>query len=369
MARDQPSTKRRFGTVWDEDEFDAAVAWKGMHAVFKAAVAARPADLCEASFRFAGRPVHFRVAGPELFAHIIKPFAHLRTDETSVPELTVELWDDRFAGALPEPEQADGHTLWREKTLLSADDRFIAQQLPHTSTCLDRHARHLVGGIAWHDAIFIYERSKPFARAFLTWYNDRQVQVIHTGLVARAGTGVLLAGKSGSGKSTSTLVSVMAGLQYLSEDYVGLEAFADGTFVGHSVYGSVFLYSDHLRYFTGLARHAIHGRPPQEEKSVVLLAQIFPERLARSAHIRAVVFPRVAEQAEARLEPMSKGAALLALAPSSLLQIPNRQLGAAGFDRLAQVVERLPCFQMSVGRDFASIPRRLDELIATVSPQ
>jgi hypothetical protein len=361
-------TQLRFGSVRGDDRFEGVPEWNDMQQAFATAAAAWPTHVCEASFRFAGRPVRLRVVGRELFGHIIKPFAHLRVDDSPSPELTVDVWDDRLIGALPEPERADGQTLWREATLRSGDDRFIAQQLPHTRSYLDRRCGRLVAGIAWHDAIFIYERSKPFARPLLTWYNDRGVQVIHAGLVARNGTGVLIAGKSGSGKSTSALVSIMAGLDYLSEDYVGLETAADGTFVGHSVYSSVFLDTGHLERFGELASHVINGRPPQEEKSVVILSQVFPARLTRAATIQAIVFPLVGAAGDARLRPMSKGAALLSLAPSSLLQIPNRQLGAAGFDALSRLVERLPCFQMLVGSDFASIPRCLDELIAAVSP-
>jgi hypothetical protein len=358
-----------FGTVWEDGRFEGSAAWHDMRRVFSAAAASWPAEACEASFRFAGRPVRLCVVGRELFGHIVKPFAHLRGDDAVHPELTIELWDDRLVGSLPEPERADGHTLWRELTLRSDDERFVGQQLPHTVSCLDRQDGRLVGGIAWHDAIFIYERSKPLARPLLTWYNDRQVQVIHTALVARDGTGVLIGGKSGSGKSTTALLSIMAGLEYLSEDYVGLETMADGTFVGHSVYSSVFLNSDHLGRFAELAPHVINGRPPQEEKSVLILSQLFPQRLARAAAIRAIVFPLVGDDPEARLWPMSKGAALLALAPSSLLQIPNRHLGALGFHRLAALVERLPCFHLAVGSDFASIPRCLEALIAEVAPR
>ena len=361
-----PHTGLRFGTAWEEHAFDGSAAWTGMHETFCRAAAVAPSELCETWLELAGRPACLRVVGRELACHIVRPFAHLEGRPSAAAELVIEIWDDRFAGALPPPERTEGETQWREATLHSSDGRFVAQQLPHTISCLDRDASRIVAGIAWHERIFIYERSKPLARLLLNWHNDRDVQVIHTGLIARNGTGVLLAGKSGSGKSTTTLLSVMAGLDYLSEDYVGLETRPDGTFVGHSLYNSVFLNSAHLDRFPDLARHAIRGRPPQEEKSVLILSQLCSERLRRSVPIRALVFPQVNGAALAHLSPMPKPAALLALAPSSLLQIPNRRLGATGFGRLAALVERLPCLRLTVGSDTDSIPRRLEELIAQV---
>lgn len=354
-----------FGVAWDADDFDAGRAWHGLHRAFESAAATHPGEVCERHLAFAGRAVRLRVVGRTLFAQLVRPFEHLaEASSTGAAALAIDVWDDTLAHHLPAPEREGDVTLWREMTVQSADDRFVAQRLPHTMSCLDRRGSHLVAGIAWHDRIFIYERAKPFARALLNWYNDRDVQVIHAGLVAHGGQGVLLAGRSGSGKSTSTLACALGGLAFLGEDYVALESRGDGRFVGHSVYNSVFLDSTHLRRFDGLAAHAVHGRPPQEAKSVVLLAQVAPDAMAREATIRALVFPRVGEGAEAALAPMSRPEALLALAPSSLLQIPNRQLGRAGFGRLAQLVERLPCYRMSVGEDLASIPRCLAPLLS-----
>ena len=354
------------GAHWKDGAFDGPFAWQRMREAYRTAAVARPDEFHQAHLRFAGRPVRLDVVGSELFTHVLKPFAHLVDEGGSQPDLVIELWDDRLVGALPAPEREGGQVAWREATLRSADDRFIAQRLPHTLSCLDREARHLVAGIAWTDRIFIYERSKPFARLLLNWYNDHGIQVIHTGLVARNGIGALIAGPSGSGKSTSTLACALGGLDFLGEDYVGLESREDGTFVGHSLYNSVFLNSGHLARFDALAGHAIHGQPPQEAKSVVLLSQVAPGCLARSAALRAIVFPQVGESRPAQLGRMAKPAALLALAPSSLLQIPNRHLGVPGFSRLAQIVERLPCHRMTVGSDLASIPRCIDDLLQQV---
>jgi hypothetical protein len=224
-----------------------------------------------------------------------------------------------------------------------------------------------MGSIAWHDRIFIYERAKPLARLLLNWHNDQDIQVIHTGMVARDGKGILFAGKSGSGKSTSSLACICAGFDYLSEDYVGLESREDSSFVGHSLYNSVFLETRHLARFTELIPYAIKGRPPHEEKSVIILSQIFPERLERVVPIRALAVLRVADTSKPRFRPASKGEALLALGPSSLLQIPNRGLGTLGFNKLAQLVKRVPCYWLEVGNDLGSIAERVDELLGTVN--
>jgi len=364
----QQADVRQFGTEWLESRFLGDVAFTAMRAAFASAATARPNELCESVFRFADRFVKLRVVGRELNAHVTRPFAHLRVSSRAAPHaLRMDLWDERTLPHGSQRSPAGRAGGWHEVTLKSGDERFIAQRLPHTYSCLDREASHLVGGIAWHEDIFIYERAKPFARLLLAWHNDLGFQIVHAGLVARHGDGLLLAGKSGSGKSTSSLLCALGGLDFLAEDYVALENGDDGSFVGHSLYSSVFLKTHHLDRFHELSAHAVRGMPPHEEKSVILLSDALPGRLGRSARIRALVFPEVLDTVEAKVEPLSKGAALLALAPSSLLQIPNRDLGALGFQRLARLVESVPCFRIGVGSDWRSITRQLDELIDTVA--
>ena len=361
MQLTQDTDGYRFGERWREGHFSGETAFNNMRRAFGEAVAALPAELHEYFYVFAGHTVHARVVGNELARNIDRPFAHLRVHQiTSPPELTIDIWDDNKTRQHPIPVDPDEG--WYETTVKSMDQRFVGERLPNTFCCLDRETKHIIAAIAWHDRIFIYERAKPLRRALLNWYNDRDVQIIHTGLVARDHKGLLLVGKSGSGKSTSSLACIMGGFDYLGEDYIGLQTCPNGSFVGHSMYNSVFLETDHLGRFTELAPYAIRGRLPHEEKSVLILSQVFPQRLVRAVPIRALVVPRVGDAPDTRFEPASKGEALLALAPSSLFQVPNRALGVPGFVRLAQLVERIPCFRLELGRKLSTIPRCLDEL-------
>ena len=366
----QEINRSRFGTEWSEERFNGEIAFVNMRAEFEEAAANYRDEVYESFYIFAGRSVRIRVVGRELAKHIVRPFAHLRATEPAPlnPQLTIDLWDDNKTH-IQQPIGPEYDDLgWTETTVQSTGDRFLGQRLPHTFSCLDREANHIVGSIAWHDRIFIYERAKPLARLLLRWHNDKHIQIIHTGLVARNGTGILFVGKSGSGKSTSSLACIAAGFDYLSEDYVGLEACTDGSFLGHSLYNSVFVQTSHLARFKELVPYAIKGRLPHEEKSVIILSQIFPERLKRTVPIRALALPRVVHAANTEFRPASKGEALLALGPSSLLQIPNRGLGTNGFDRLAQLVKRIPCYWLDVGSDLRSLASRVEEILSQLSP-
>jgi hypothetical protein len=359
----------RFGTTWSSDHFDGEVAFRNMQAEFEQAVAKYPDELHESFYVFGGQNVHIRIVGRELAEHICRPFSHLRAEKQSSEtlRLIINLWDENKTHIARQFPSTLDDLKWTEATVKSADDRFIGQQLPHTVSCLDRDVGHIMASIAWHDRIFIYERAKPLARLLLEWHNDQDVQVIHAGLVARDGNGILFAGKSGSGKSTSSLACICAGFDYLSEDYVGLQRRCDGSFVGHSLYNSVFLETAHLKRFEELLPYAIKGRLPEEQKSVIVLSQVFPERLERAVPIRLLALLRVGDTSKPKLRTASKAEALLAIGPSSLLQIQNRRLGVRGFDRMVQLVERIPCYWLEVGSDLGSMPPGLEDVLNEVS--
>jgi len=186
----------KFGTEWSEDRFEGEVAFDNMRTAFDQAAAAHPAELREVFYLFAGQNVRFCVLGRELAENIGKTFSHLRLDhQVSSPQLTIELWDESLQPGFRVPP-FDPDAGWHEATVTSRDRRFVGQHLPHTFSCLDRERGQILASIAWHDQIFIYERAKPLARLLLNWHNDRDVQVIHTGLVARKNKGLLFVAKA-----------------------------------------------------------------------------------------------------------------------------------------------------------------------------
>src|SRR5690606_18578920 len=68
-----------------------------------------------------------------------------------------------------------------------------------------------------------WECTFSFRILFHFWTRDLPAQLVHAGAMAKDGTGVLITGQSGSGKSTSCLNLLRAGYDYLGDDYVWIE--------------------------------------------------------------------------------------------------------------------------------------------------
>jgi hypothetical protein len=304
--------------------------------------------------------VRFRIVGRELARRLRQPFVHLETrcGVRETPQLTIELWDQTETG-IKYPEAA-----WRMVQNLP-HDHHVAYRFHGTSVHFDRKSRRMIGSFASAETLSLYESGRPLHPPLAQWLNDQRVPLIHAGLISKNGKGVLLAGAGGSGKSTTALTCLETGYRYLSDDLLGLQAPADGHFIGHSLYNSTYLDADHLTRFSKLGRHAVKNGDNAEDKLLVLLAEIFPGRLERAANINVIALPRVSHQSESAFSLAPKSKALFALAPST--RNVNKVLGMTDFEALVQLVERVPSYWLDLSEDLEEIPRCVDKLLAAVS--
>jgi hypothetical protein len=318
----------------------------------------------EAWFIFIDHPVRLRIAGAALAADLFRAFSHLRIDPPGTDAaLTVDLWDERETGVPLAGLGPTGDPNDQGETHVSGDGRHVVVARPRTRTAADRKDRHLVGWIARNDHLTQYELGRPLHSELLLWHKDRGALAIHAGMVARDGNAILLGGPGGAGKSTSSLVSLLAGFEYMADDYVALTSGPESGYMGHSLYCSTHLEPHHLERFPELEPHAIPGRLPREDKSLVLLSDVLPGGLSRKATVRAVALPRLVDADDTTVRPASKVESLLRMAPSSLLLLPYAGLVESEFERLGRFLEDTPTYWLDLGRDLDRIPLRIGELL------
>jgi len=330
-------------------------------------MASHPHAVQQSTYDFCGQTTTLRIVGSELARGILRPFQHLRADHPPRADtcLTIDLWDENDMGFRRSSASPFGDRGWYAYEEIPPSGSIVTQRLPSMSICFHRESAHIVGSVKWGDQLYLYERGKPLSRQLVEWSADRGIQVVHAGLVSLGERGVLLVGGSGSGKSTAALACLIGELDFLSEDYVGLERSSEGGFMGYSLYSSVFLNRRQLVCFPELASKAMHGVHSDEEKSLLLLADLFPGRLRRSVPIRAVVHLRIAGAARSKLLPVSKAEILMELGPASRLLIPQTRTpnqGRQRFELIAELIDLLPCHRLDAGHDLGSIPECLSEL-------
>jgi len=319
----------------------------------------------ERFYTFGGRVVRVRTVGKTLANLVNRPWTHLRMgDPARDPDLRIDLFD---AAETNTPCRLRSSSLHRGNVSGTADGRVLVQERECMKSGFDRQARHIVSVITRTSDLPHTEHGRPLYQLLLLWHQDRGLHTAHAGLVARDGAAALLGGPRWAGKSTTALSCRQAGVDYLSDDYVALEALPDGGFIGYGLYASAHVAPAHLERFPRLVPHAVKDGRSVEEKRVVLLGDIFPDQLTPSAPIRALVLPRVTGGAATRARPATKTEALLRLAPSSILRLPQAHLGQRGFAHLTSLVERVPAFWLELGDDLDAIPKVVSGILSGVA--
>jgi hypothetical protein len=97
------------------------------------------------------------------------------------------------------------------------------------------------------------------------------------------------------------------------------------------------------------------------EKALLFLAGVAGDRVVAGLPVRAIVLPEVCGGLGTEMAPVSPAAALLALAPSTLLPLPKSH--AAGLKALAVLTRQVPCYRLRLGADLAEAPRAISDLL------
>ena len=200
-----------------------------------------------------------------------------------------------------------------------------------------------------------WEVGSPFRAILHCWLSLFGLQFVHGGAVGENGRGVLLAGKGGSGKSTTTLLCLNAGMAYAGDDYCAIDC-KDPIYV-HSLYNTAKLLPADLDRFPQLRRRIWNPQALVEnspDKATFFLADLAPELMSTGFALSALLIPRVTGLTDTHLTPCGPAAALAAIAPSTVAQLPNAS--QADMDRMVSLATNLPSYILHLGSDLSQIP-------------
>lgn len=308
--------------------------------------------------QIAGVHLRVRLAGQALTDSLLPALSRCRMDgveATDAPAATFHAWESRTSGIpAPRPPWSIDDYLPRDEIRGSGADG-IDVSYALATRILSVWDRSPSRGVFWVDdaaALPTWEPNAPF-RNLLHWaLADRGLVLAHAAVVGTPAGGVLLAGRGGAGKSTTSLVCVDAGWRYVSDDYCVLAT--EGPPTAHALYGIGKLSPGMLERLPGLAPAAMYQR--DDGKVVLDLSVGRPEQLTSSLPLRAVVVPRIGT-ATGRLTRLPPSAGARALAPSTLFQLPGARPGTLG--AIAAAIGGLPVYGLEVGPDLPAIPAAL----------
>ena len=325
-----------------------------------AAAAARGIDTRR--YALAGHPIELRFAGTALIPAMTRALAHLETGEPAADGLIIRIWDSETTGALMPPTPWDA-TDYLEYGKIRGffDDRFqsLFQWGSHSFVMLDLERGEAVYWVQSAAQIPSYETAAPLRPLLDGWLRARGVELVHAAAIGSGDGCVLLAGKSGAGKSSTTLAAASAGLKVLADDYC-LAGPGKPTRIA-SIYSSAKTGWADISRLPFLGGAAPDSEPENGEKAVYFLHEIAPQRVLLEASLRGIVIPRLTGGQRSELRPAPASAALAALAPNTVLQLPAA--GVRTLKRLAEIAREVPSHFLDLGTDLAAIGPTIEPLL------
>ena len=324
-------------------------------------------------YSVAGHAVRLRIAGKGFADKLPAALAHLSRPPVEQPTLTIHAWDDVSTGTClprlvsrylffvemhcfdylgPRNEMTDFHgpriraVMHLDPVIVSLFDRVRSVALYWTQDV----AR-----------IPIWDWGTPLRIILNEWAKLHGLFLAHSGAVGLAEGGVIFAGKSGSGKSTAALACLdHGGLMYAGDDY-SLLSVASQPHV-HSLYSSAKLKgTPDFERFSHLLPLVVNRDHIERQKALVFLNDAFREKVTLGFPLRAILVPQIGGRPETTIEPSTPIAALRALAPSTLLQLPGD--GRETMLQLSTLVRQVPAYTLNAGTHMRGIAQSVEALL------
>jgi hypothetical protein len=324
-----------------------------------AASARTPADAPLASRSVAGVPLRITAADPALGARVERWLAR-GLALGNAPPVGAPVWLQVSSDtSRPEPPAGAREIAASPRCrVLRAGDR-VFLQLPQACCEIDLAAgrgRLWLADGWWQEPL--KTQQDPWVLALVWLLRERGRYALHASAVARDGRGLLIAGDSGSGKSTTALSLIAAGWDWLADDVVllgpGAPAWLYGVARGFAFHPAV---GERLQGLSGEAAG---------DKHFADVAGTSAGRWTERCSPAAVLLPRVTGGAVSRLEPLSSAEALMALLPASggIVAGGARGLARDQLDALGALTSQVPNYRLHAGQDIFGDGAALQTLLA-----
>ena len=268
-----------------------------------AALKTSPLERC---YHIADHEFRLQFANVVLAEKIAPALEHNCVDNVGNDALTVQIWDS-VGSETPMPDTPWDNTEYSIRNEIRgwSDARFRTtfHMGSGVLTLLDLEQRRAIWWIRDANELPYYESGAPFLTLFHAWMSTRSSRprrLMHAAAIGNQSGGVLIVGRSGSGKSSTALQTFNSNLLYTGDDYC-LVSDDDGTFRAHSLYSSGKVHGEDARFFPHLRASLSNENSMMTEKALYFFAEKWHNKLGDQFPIRAVLLPRVNHEGAPKL--------------------------------------------------------------------
>ena len=210
-----------------------------------------------------------------------------------------------------------------------------------------------------------YEMCSPFRSLLHGWMSRNGRYFVHGAAVGYPDGGVMLVGKSGSGKSTSALSCLTSQLGFAGDDYCVVSGSPSNGFDVHSLYCTAKVVEEkNLDAFPSLAEKILNPERAAGEKVALSLTEFKSSKLIQKFPLRALLVPLITGRPTTSIVPCSPQDAMMAIAPTTVGQMPFSGAGDLRF--MADVARSVPTYRLLLGTKLDDVPAVIEELLASL---
>ena len=314
------------------------------------------------SVTLAGIRVDIEFAGRLLFEGMTPAFGHVLALSGTPAQLRVEVWGQALSGIpLPDAVQPISAHAAQSMGRVRAEEDVLSYYDFESGALSYLDLDSGQGFLCVEDGRSLAERHRAAPlQTILTWFLPRQSRyLLHAAAVGTEVGAVLLCGPGGAGKSTTALSCLAEGFTYISDDLCAVTT--DDPITVHSLFSTAKLHAHHLPHFPDFAKLVTNSERLATEKGIAYLTQDPRASLARSLPLRAAIVVASKIDGLPALRQVAPARALRAIAPGTQYDFPG--FGREGFAGQAEVLARVPCFEIDLSRDFRANARCLRDLL------
>lgn len=314
----------------------------------------------------ANNSIHIKTAGIALQSFTCRAVMHLPQITASNDGLEILVWDEFESGInLPEPPN---ELFVHPNGKRYSQNTFGNYSIIHYENNTIFHLYDLVADRAIVCLKNIhklpnYFLAAPFFEVFKLWSKKVGLHILHAGCIANSSHSILIVGKGGMGKSTTSIQSLIGGLNYLSDDYILVKLGENP--MAYSLFCSGKLHANHLENFPTISKIAFNKNKEIYDKPLMFLNEVYEDQILLKSPIKGIVAPQLNAKEESSFESLSSFETLKALAPSTILQL---RLGTNDdLKIMADFTKSTSCYKLSLGTNLTGITPIVSKLLKSLN--
>lgn len=302
----------------------------------------------------------------DFLSHVEKQLTYILKDSAETFDATIILWNEKGSFSLSNDLLSEQplHRKRVEKLITKSDilsaevfDRSISNNYPLIKvnpfgglvSVFDKANEVYYYGVEDLSPEEFIKEGHLFVQFFNKIVQDSSTALVHGALVGLEGDGVLFCARGQRGKSTLSVLSMMDGFDYVSDDYLVLEK--DGCdLYTHPIYSIITLsprmYNELYDRLEGSRFLSNNGR---KDKYVVNISN-YHDRFKSKYPVKFCMFPEIVNDNEPSIIPCPKGRAIAQLVQSTVCQLQDSNNHTV-IKKLIEMVSNYEFYQINLCQD------------------